>query len=254
MIEMKVFLYLLLTNFTFMETGEKNHPSQYVRITGADVSTSLPNSSRVNRILTRPYIARRFKEGSQCPLLVKTLRQARIDFRCWPFSTLRSYFFSNVFYIAMRMGFFLTDSHVTRVGHPSVTFKFLAITNVVDAFLLLEQLYHEFALPPGCLQSHVIVTALGLKRPPLAPHVRYQPHRNSYFATKNQNGAVLRKRFSMRIGSVWMYVYCPLTTQSPDCDFQYIVLCDSLSSTLLPFWHTCLRTSGGSSVPIGRDG
>jgi len=51
MIEMKVFLYLLLTNFTFMETGEKIIPA--------------------NMILTRPYIARRFKEGSQCPLLVK---------------------------------------------------------------------------------------------------------------------------------------------------------------------------------------
>lgn len=51
MIEMKAFLYILLTNFTFAETGEK--------------------IIKANVVLTRPYLARRFKEGSQCPLLVK---------------------------------------------------------------------------------------------------------------------------------------------------------------------------------------
>jgi cytochrome P450 len=50
-IEIKTFLYILLTNFEFAETRE--------RIIKANV------------VLTRPYIAGKFQDGSQLPLLVK---------------------------------------------------------------------------------------------------------------------------------------------------------------------------------------
>ncbi|KDQ53508.1 hypothetical protein JAAARDRAFT_39194 [Jaapia argillacea MUCL 33604] len=50
LIEMKTFLHILLTNFVFAETEEKIF--------------------RANVVLTRPYISGKFKEGSQCPLLV----------------------------------------------------------------------------------------------------------------------------------------------------------------------------------------
>ncbi|KIJ67836.1 hypothetical protein HYDPIDRAFT_173589 [Hydnomerulius pinastri MD-312] len=58
MIEMKTFLYILLTNFTFEETGKKIY--------------------KANVVLTRPYVSGHFKEGSQCPLLVKRYK-ARVD-------------------------------------------------------------------------------------------------------------------------------------------------------------------------------
>ncbi|KAH7926700.1 cytochrome P450 [Leucogyrophana mollusca] len=51
MIEMKTFLYILLTNFVFSETDKKIY--------------------KANVVLTRPYVSRQFKMGSQCPLLVK---------------------------------------------------------------------------------------------------------------------------------------------------------------------------------------
>ncbi|KAH7916514.1 cytochrome P450 [Hygrophoropsis aurantiaca] len=51
MIEMKTFLYILLTNFVFSETDKKIY--------------------KANVVLTRPYVSRQFKLGSQCPLLVK---------------------------------------------------------------------------------------------------------------------------------------------------------------------------------------
>ncbi|EGN99960.1 hypothetical protein SERLA73DRAFT_180296 [Serpula lacrymans var. lacrymans S7.3] len=51
MIEMKTFLYILLTNFVFSETGQKIY--------------------KANVVLTRPYVSGQFKMGSQCPLLVK---------------------------------------------------------------------------------------------------------------------------------------------------------------------------------------
>ncbi|KAI6033190.1 cytochrome P450 [Pisolithus orientalis] len=51
MIEMKTFLYLLLTNFVFSATDEEIF--------------------KANVVLTRPYITGQFKAGSQCPLLVK---------------------------------------------------------------------------------------------------------------------------------------------------------------------------------------
>ncbi|KAF9241638.1 cytochrome P450 [Melanogaster broomeanus] len=51
MIEMKTFLYILLTNFEFAETDKKIY--------------------KANVVLTRPYVSGQFKKGSQCPLLVK---------------------------------------------------------------------------------------------------------------------------------------------------------------------------------------
>jgi len=53
MIEIKSFLYILLTNFTFAETEKKIF--------------------KANVILTRPYIVDQFQQGSQCPLLVKKI-------------------------------------------------------------------------------------------------------------------------------------------------------------------------------------
>lgn len=50
MIEIKTFLYLLLTNFTFQPTEDK--------------------ILKANVVLTRPYISGKYKEGSQCPLIV----------------------------------------------------------------------------------------------------------------------------------------------------------------------------------------
>ncbi|TFK54257.1 cytochrome-450 hydroxylase [Heliocybe sulcata] len=54
MIEMKTFLYILLTNFVFASAGDK--------------------IIRANVVLTRPYVQGRYKEGSQCPLLVRPYR------------------------------------------------------------------------------------------------------------------------------------------------------------------------------------
>lgn len=50
LIEMKTFLYILITNFVFTETDEK--------------------VVKANVVLTRPYLSRKFKEGSQCPMIV----------------------------------------------------------------------------------------------------------------------------------------------------------------------------------------
>ncbi|KAL0956023.1 hypothetical protein HGRIS_002196 [Hohenbuehelia grisea] len=54
LIEIKTFLYILLTSFEFSECPG-------TRIIKANV------------VLTRPYVAGRFKEGSQCPLMVKPI-------------------------------------------------------------------------------------------------------------------------------------------------------------------------------------
>ncbi|KAI0268696.1 cytochrome-450 hydroxylase [Gloeopeniophorella convolvens] len=50
LIEMKTFLYILITNFVFSETDEK--------------------VVKANVVLTRPYLSRKFEEGSQCPMIV----------------------------------------------------------------------------------------------------------------------------------------------------------------------------------------
>jgi len=50
LIEMKTFLYVLVTNFVFAE---------------ADVKVV-----KANVVLTRPYVAQKFKDGSQCPMMV----------------------------------------------------------------------------------------------------------------------------------------------------------------------------------------
>ncbi|KAF8813584.1 cytochrome P450 [Phlegmacium glaucopus] len=50
LIEIKAFLYILLTNFVFQTTEDK--------------------IIRANVVLTRPYISGKYKEGSQCPLLI----------------------------------------------------------------------------------------------------------------------------------------------------------------------------------------
>ncbi|PCH40422.1 cytochrome P450 [Wolfiporia cocos MD-104 SS10] len=49
-IEIKTFLYILVTNFVFSETEDK--------------------VGKANVVLTRPYVVGKHKEGSQCPLLV----------------------------------------------------------------------------------------------------------------------------------------------------------------------------------------
>jgi len=49
-IEIKTFLYILITNFIFEVTDDKIY--------------------KANVVLTRPYVSGKFKEGSQCPLLV----------------------------------------------------------------------------------------------------------------------------------------------------------------------------------------
>ncbi|KAF9452348.1 cytochrome-450 hydroxylase [Macrolepiota fuliginosa MF-IS2] len=51
LIEIKTFLYILLTHFVFIPTGEK--------------------INRVNVVLTRPFVSGKYKEGSQLPLIVK---------------------------------------------------------------------------------------------------------------------------------------------------------------------------------------
>jgi len=50
LIEMKTFMYILITNFVFSETDEK--------------------VVKANVVLTRPYLSRKFNEGSQCPMIV----------------------------------------------------------------------------------------------------------------------------------------------------------------------------------------
>ncbi|CAA7263202.1 unnamed protein product [Cyclocybe aegerita] len=50
MIEIKTFIYILLTNFLFLPTGDR--------------------IMKANVVLTRPYIVGKFKQGSQCPLIV----------------------------------------------------------------------------------------------------------------------------------------------------------------------------------------
>jgi len=50
LIEIKIFLYIFLTNFIFRTTEDKIF--------------------RANVVLTRPYISGRYKEGSQCPLFI----------------------------------------------------------------------------------------------------------------------------------------------------------------------------------------
>ncbi|KAI0305588.1 cytochrome P450, partial [Multifurca ochricompacta] len=50
LIEMKTFLYILISNFVFSETDEK--------------------VVKANVVLTRPYLSQKFKEGSQCPMIV----------------------------------------------------------------------------------------------------------------------------------------------------------------------------------------
>ncbi|KAA1472890.1 cytochrome P450 [Dentipellis sp. KUC8613] len=59
MIEMKSFLYILLTNFEFRETDAK--------------------VVKANVVLTRPYVSGKYKEGSQCPLVVVPLGRGRGD-------------------------------------------------------------------------------------------------------------------------------------------------------------------------------
>ncbi len=67
---MKTFLYILITNFVFSETDEKvvkaNVYVSFAVLTGDD----LLKSRSCGSVLTRPYLSRKFKEGSQCPMIV----------------------------------------------------------------------------------------------------------------------------------------------------------------------------------------
>jgi hypothetical protein len=66
LVEIKTFLYILLTSFEFATTEE--------RIVKSNVYVSFDFCACVLmdcRALTRPYVAKKFVEGSQLPLLVK---------------------------------------------------------------------------------------------------------------------------------------------------------------------------------------
>ncbi|KAF9478642.1 cytochrome-450 hydroxylase [Pholiota conissans] len=59
MIEIKTFLYILLTNCVFKPTEDK--------------------IQRANVVLTRPYIAGKFKDGSRCPIIVLPYKRKQVN-------------------------------------------------------------------------------------------------------------------------------------------------------------------------------
>jgi hypothetical protein len=66
---MKTFLYVLITNFVFSETDEKVVKENVY----AFLLFSAPGRvalKTLDRVLTRPYVANKFKDGSQCPMIV----------------------------------------------------------------------------------------------------------------------------------------------------------------------------------------
>ena len=70
---MKTFLYVLITNFVFTETDEKVVKAnvyvalQFLILFFVEGPVVL---MMLDRVLTRPYVAQKFKEGSQCPMIV----------------------------------------------------------------------------------------------------------------------------------------------------------------------------------------
>jgi hypothetical protein len=67
---MKTFLYVLITNFVFAETDETVVKSNVcVAILFFLPGRAVLNMTR-DRVLTRPFVKNKFKEGSQCPMMV----------------------------------------------------------------------------------------------------------------------------------------------------------------------------------------
>ena len=67
---MKTFLYVLITNFVFAETDETVVKSNVcVTILFFLLGRAVLNMMR-DRVLTRPFVKNKFKEGSQCPMMV----------------------------------------------------------------------------------------------------------------------------------------------------------------------------------------
>ena len=72
MIEMKTFLYVLITNFVFAETDEtvvKSNVCVAIPIFLFLLGRAVLNMTH-DRVLTRPFVKNKFKEGSQCPMMV----------------------------------------------------------------------------------------------------------------------------------------------------------------------------------------
>ena len=73
---MKTFLYVLITNFVFAETDETVVKSNVcVAILFFLLGRAVLNMMR-DRVLTRPFVKNKFKEGSQCPMMVTPYVQA----------------------------------------------------------------------------------------------------------------------------------------------------------------------------------
>jgi hypothetical protein len=70
---MKTFLYVLITNFVFTQTDETVVKAN-VCVAVAFFLFSRWGTCRAeevyDRVLTRPFIKNKFKEGSQCPMMV----------------------------------------------------------------------------------------------------------------------------------------------------------------------------------------
>ena len=65
---MKTFLYVLITNFVFAETDETVVKSNvWVSIVFFFCATL---KTMHDRVLTRPFVKNKYKEGSQCPMMV----------------------------------------------------------------------------------------------------------------------------------------------------------------------------------------
>ena len=66
---MKTSIYVLITNFVFSETDEK-----VVKVNTYVASLCFRcgrvGLKMIDRVLTRPYVSGKLKEGSQCPMIV----------------------------------------------------------------------------------------------------------------------------------------------------------------------------------------
>jgi hypothetical protein len=69
---MKTFLYVLITNFVFAETDETVVKSNVcVAICSFFSAEGRPALKTMrDRVLTRPFVKNKYKEGSQCPMMV----------------------------------------------------------------------------------------------------------------------------------------------------------------------------------------
>ena len=74
---MKTFLYILITNFVFSETDEKvvkvNVYVAFLFLVQGRVALKM-----LDRVVTRPYLMWKFKEGTQCPMIVTPYAPAKV--------------------------------------------------------------------------------------------------------------------------------------------------------------------------------